>query len=61
MAMVNRMRLTGSAIRAALGAPQHKKSHFNSCVAGKLIGTKPGNKGTVISNFIAAAKACQGK
>ncbi len=61
MAMVNRMRLTGSAIRAALGAPQHKKSKFNSCIAGKLIGTHPGNRGTVVANFIAAAKACQGK
>lgn len=61
MAKVNGMRLTGSAIRAALGAPQHKRSHFNSCVAGKLIGTHPGNRGTVVQNFTAAAKACQGK
>ncbi len=61
MAKVNGMRLTGSAIRAALGAPQHKKSHFNSCVAGKLTGTHPGTRGGVMTAFIAAAKACQGK
>ena len=58
MAKVNGMRLTGSAIRAALGAPQHKRSKFNSCVAGKLTGSHPGDRGKVIAGFIQAVKAC---
>lgn len=58
------MKLSGANItvplaRRIVGLPGHKKSSFNSCVGGKLMG-KGGDKATRIQNFTAAAKACKG-
>jgi hypothetical protein len=59
------MKLSGANItvplaRKIVGLPGHKRSSFNSCVGGKLLGTH-GDKAARISNFTKAAQGCKGK
>jgi len=58
------MKLSGANItvplaRRIVGLPGHKKSNFNRCVGGKLLGTH-GDLRTRITSFSAAAKGCAG-
>ncbi len=58
------MKLSGANItvplaRRIVGLPGHKKSAFNRCVGGKLIGTH-GSYADRIGNFTKAAQGCKG-
>jgi hypothetical protein len=58
------MKLSGANItvplaRRIVGLPGHKKSNFNRCVGGKLIGSR-GDLATRIKTFTNAAKECAG-
>jgi len=58
------MKLSGANItvplaRRIVGLPGHKKSNFNRCVGGQLIGTH-GDRATRIKAFTASAKSCAG-
>ncbi len=59
------MKLSGANItvplaRRIVGLPGHKKSNFNRCVGGKLLGTS-GNLAARVQAFTSAAKSCAGK
>lgn len=59
------MKLSGANItvplaRRIVGLPGHKKSAFNRCVGGKLLGTH-GDLATRVHAFTTAAKGCAGK
>ena len=51
--------ITVSFARKLIGLPGRGKSARNSCIGGKLRGTRPANRQEAIQNFTNAAKSCK--